>query len=183
MVLAEKPKNEKAPSVPDKKTTPDPTDIRKPADTYTEKQPFPDFFDLTLTPPGGKGEFVENGSVLTLSGIALPGSGLISAHLEDDQGVVIRDISKSVAIEPDTGRITGSFFVGSFKTARSVRLRVKITIPEDNRSLDGISNRLFVDNTYPEISVTTPANHARFENVPINIQGTATDSGSGISLV
>ncbi len=183
MVLAEKPKNEKAPSVPDKKTTPDPTNIRKPADTHTQKQPSPDFFDLTLTPPGGKGEFVENGSVLTLSGIALPGSGLISAHLEDDQGVVIRDISKSVAIEPDTGRITGSFFVGSFKTARSVRLRVKITIPEDNRSLDGISNRLFVDNTYPEISVTTPGNHARFENVPIDIKGTATDSGSGISLV
>ena len=150
MVLAEKPKNKKAPSVPDKKTTSDPTNIRKPADTFTEKQPSPDFFDLTLTPPGGKGEFVENGSVLTLSGIAVPGSAIVSAHLIDDQGVVIRDISKSVAIESDTGRITGSFFVGSFKTARSVRLRVKMTTPEDNRSLNGISNRLFVDNTYPE---------------------------------
>ena len=139
--------------------------------------------DLLLSPPTGQGQYVRNGNVLRVEGTAVSGMTLVLAHLEDDQGFLIRDISKSVTINSETGHISGAVFVGSFRSALSVRLRIRVTDDSARKTVDGLSGRLFVDNTDPEITVSKPSDQTTFKYAPIAITGLAADSFSGITAI
>ncbi len=138
---------------------------------------------LSLTAPDGQGQYVHNGNILMIKGSAPPNASLISARLVDDQGCVIRDVSKGLNMAPDTGDISGSTFVGSFRGAASVHLIMMVHVPTGKQPVKGISNSLSVDNSYPEVLVTEPINHSYFKTAPIMIYGTAFDKLSGVASV
>ena len=152
-------------------------------DSEFNKQPPVVFKNLSLKAPVGQEAYVHNGNTLTYKGFAFPNAALVSARLEDDQGRVIRDASKGLKITPDTGDISGSIFVGSFRGAETVHLKIKVQAPASSQSVTGTSNTLFIDQGYPKVRVTEPANHASFKTAPIVIYGTASDDMSGIVAV
>ena len=86
-------------------------------------------------------------------------------------------------IERETGNISGSIFVGSFRGAETVHLKITIQCPSNSQVVTGISNTLFIDHGYPMVRVTEPANHTHFNTSPIVIYGTASDDISGIAAV
>jgi hypothetical protein len=139
--------------------------------------------DLFLNTPSGQGDFVYNGNTLTCKGSAFPNANLVSARLEDEQARLIRDVSKSLKIAPDTGDINGSIFVGSFRGAETVHLRIEVQAPVSSQLITGTSNTLFIDQVYPEVRIAEPKNHSYFDTTPIVIYGTASDDLSGIATV
>lgn len=141
------------------------------------------FIDLHLSAPAGQGQYVRNGNILTCDGTAVPGVTLVLAHLEDDQGFLVRDVSKAVTIDTKTGNISGAVFVGSFRSALCVRLRIRVLDDSAKKTVDGLSNTLYVDNTDPEITVSKPADQSAFKSAPIAIAGSAADSISGIAKI
>ncbi|MBC2716909.1 MAG: hypothetical protein HF978_16520 [Desulfobacteraceae bacterium] len=154
------------------------------ADAYVfNKQPPLTLTNLYLTAPAGQGPFVHNGNILTFKGSIPSHATLVSARLEDDQDRVIRDVSRRLEIELNTGDISGSTFVGSFRGAVYVQLNVIVQDPTGNQSVKGTSNTLFVDNSYPEVQIIEPVNHSYFKTVPIMIHGTAYDDLSGVASV
>ena len=139
--------------------------------------------NLFLAAPDGQGQYAHNGNILTITGSATSPAILVSAHLEDNQERFIRDISKGIQIDPDTFDIKGSVFVGSFRGADAVLLKLVVRDPEDSRSAENKSNLVFVDNNSPEVQITEPTNNSSFKTSPILIRGTASDDLSGIVSV
>ena len=141
------------------------------------------FKRLFLKPPGDQELYAHNGDTLTYTGVVFPQATLVSANLEDDHGCTIRDVSRGLKIDRETGSISGSIFVGSFRGAETVHLRIAIQSPSNSRVFTGISNTLFLDQGHPTVQVTEPANHSNFNTSPIVIYGTASDDISGIAEV
>jgi len=159
------------------------SEFKKATDSRSIKKSLYAIKNLTLKAPPGQGAYVHNGNTLTFSGTAFPHAKLISAGLEDDQDRVIRNISKVLKLDPETGKIIGSVFVGSFRGAETVHLNLRIQSSSGSQSVTGTSNTLFIDQDYPEIGITEPAGDANFETSPIVIYGTASDDLSGIAAV
>ena len=139
--------------------------------------------DFSLNAPDGQGQYVHNGNILTFNGSVAPHSTLVSARLVDNQDHMIRDVSKGLKINPNTGDISGSFFVGSFRGAALVHLNAIVLDPTGIDPVKCRSNTLSVDNTYPEIQIIRPTNHSYFTTAPIIIYGTTSDNLSGIASV
>jgi hypothetical protein len=142
-----------------------------------------DMMRLTIAAPAGQAPYVRNGNVITIQGtIPLPAI-LISATLEDNRNRIIRDLAKSIQIDPAAGAISGKAFVGSFLGAETVSLRITAVIPSSEQPQNVVSNTLFVDNDAPGIQITDPENNASYQTSPIMIHGMAEDAVSGVASV
>ena len=141
------------------------------------------FTNISLTAPTGQGPYVHNGNILTFKGTAPSHATLISARLKDNQDHMIRDVAKGLKLSPNTGSISGSIFVGSFREAVFVHLDIIIQVPTDSQPVKGTSNTLIIDNSYPKIQITNPKNHSSLNTAWIDIYGTASDNLSGIAAV
>ncbi|MDA3894743.1 MAG: Ig-like domain-containing protein [Desulfobacteraceae bacterium] len=156
---------------------------KKSAGARLTKQQLFAFKHLSLNAPAGQGAYVHNGNTLTFNGTAFPNATLVSARLEDHQGYLIRNISKRLKFDRETGNISGSIFVGSFRGSETVHLKIIVQGSSSSQTVSGTSNTLFIDQGPPKVRVTQPANHARFNTSPIVIYGTASDDISGIAAV
>ena len=145
------------------------------------KQPASVFSNLYLSAPHGQGQYVQNGDVLIFKGTTIPHASILSAYIEDERGFLVRDVSKGITIQPETGDLGGSFFVGSFRHALFVRLSITIYNPSTKKKIKGTTNTLSVDNSYPQVTVIEPINYSYFKAAPIKITGTAADTVSGVA--
>ena len=138
---------------------------------------------LILAPPADQSPYVRNGNILTVHGSLPPGSVLVSAALEDENGHALRDIVKSIQIDTATGVVSGKVFVGSFRDAALLFLHLAAINPKNDYPIDIASNTIFVDNTPPKIQITAPENNAVVNHFPIVVYGTAKDAESGVAAV
>lgn len=138
---------------------------------------------VQLSTRDGNTAFVANGATLSAEGIAAPGTRMISGFIEDNTGIIIRGVCRQVDIDPETGSITGTLFIGTFRSAKCARLNLTVFDPTTKKTRTVLSNTLTVDNGAPEITILSPRPNARIQLSPFKIHGSATDAISGIDKV